>query len=290
MKSYLDILKQIDKEGIWKKNRTGIDTKSITGVMFSHNMNDGFPLLTTKKMGLKNIATELEFFIKGLSDKQWLKDRNCHIWDEWCNPQKVPYGNDDVTKQKMKNENDLGRIYGVQWRKWEHHFFDPNLDGLGCVEIDQLSNVINTLKTNPFDRRMIVMAWNPADINEMALPPCHYGFQILSDGKNVDLLYNTRSQDVFLGTPYNIASYGLLLELIAKTVNMKARKLISFMGDVHIYKNHMEQVKEQLSRKPYELPKLELLDNFTDLFNWKSDEFILKNYKSHDRIKADVAV
>ena len=297
MKQYLDILANIEANGQIKKNRTGIDTKSITGAFFEHDMGDGFPLLTTKKMGLKTIATELEFFIKGMSDKQWLKDRGCHIWDDWCNPEKVPYGNDDVTKQKMKDENDLGRIYGVQWRDWKTtvgiDVIDPDIslykqDLVVTKHIDQLKNVIEKLKTNPFDRRMIVMAWNPAEIDQMALPPCHYSFQLLSDGEHVDLIWNQRSCDIFLGSGFNIASYGLLLEIIAKTVGMKARKLVGQWADVHIYQNHMEQVKEQLTRTPKKLPEIEITCN--DIFSWTREDFILKNYESHPRIKAEVAV
>jgi thymidylate synthase len=276
MKAYIDILKKILSDGTWKQNRTGIDTLSITGAMFEHDLNSGFPLLTTKQMGLKNIATELEFFIKGLSDKKWLQDRKCYIWDDWANPQKVPYGNDDESKRKMKEENDLGCIYGVQWRNW-------NNEG-----IDQLKNIIDKLKTNPYDRRMIVNAWNPSKLDQMALPPCHYSFQILSDGENVDLLFNMRSTDTFLGAPYNIASYGLLLEIIAKHVKMKPRKLIGFWADTHLYKNHIEQVSEQIKRNPLTLPKIEITCD--DIFNWTRSDFILSDYESHSPIKGVVAV
>jgi len=293
MKQYLDLVKNILSNGKWKENRTGINTKSITGSMFEHNMADGFPLLTTKKMGLKNIAVELEFFIKGLSDKRWLQERNCHIWDGWANPEKVPYSNDPSTLKKMEEENDLGRIYGVQWRNWQGY----EEVGPGQVEpynIDQLANIIDTLKTNPLDRRMICMAWNPAEIGQQALPPCHYSFQIISDGESVDLLWNQRSVDVPLGLPYNIASYALLLELIAKTVNMKAGKLIGFLADCHIYENQTA-IQTQVDREPGELPTL-ILSNETktgeklDIFNWEFDDFELTNYNPAKGIKMPIAV
>lgn len=295
MKSYTDILKNILDDGDWKDTRTGIRAKSITGEIFKHDMRTGFPLLTTKKMGMKSISAELEFFIKGLSDKSWLQDRGCHIWDEWCNPKKVPYAHDEETKTKMEAENDLGAIYGVQWTNWNNYVYAGEHSGYGSIftvgePINQLQNVIDTLKTNPLDRRMIVMAWNPSELNQMALPPCHYSFQILSDGVYVDLLWNQRSVDTPLGLPYNIASYALLLTLIARTVKMKPRKLIGFLADVHIYENQMDGLKEQLTREPMPLCKLELLDTFTDLFEWKYDEFKLIDYKSHPTIKFPIAI
>lgn len=291
MKAYLKILDKIVSRGITKKNRTGIDTISITGHMFEHNMEDGFPLLTTKKMGMKNIATELEFFIKGLSNKKWLQERGCHIWDSWCNPEKIPYGHDDETKKRMKEEMDLGRIYGVQWRNWRKIIINEDSKSINIIHKDQLQSVIDKLKTDPFDRRMIVSAWNPVELDKMALPPCHYSFQVLSDGKKIDLLWNQRSCDVPLGIPYNIASYGLLLKLIADTVGMMPGKLIGFLSDVHIYKNQLDGVYTQLKRQPRELPILEFNDSFTNLFEWKCDEFTLLGYDPCERIKfSDAAV
>jgi thymidylate synthase len=285
MKSYLDILQKILDEGTLKPNRTGVDTISITGYMFEHDMQTGFPLLTTKKMGLKSVSAELEFFIKGLSDKRWLQERGCHIWDAWCNPSAVPYGTDEETKSKMARENELGRIYGVQWRDWRGcDFFD-------ITHTDQLKNVVDKLKSNPLDRRMIVSAWQPAELGQMALPPCHYAWQVLSDGEYIDLLYNQRSCDTFLGVGYNIASYALLLLLLAKESNLIPRKLIAFMADVHIYVNHIAQVKLQLSRNPYTLPIVIIPDeNWKGIFEWKYNDFVLQNYQCHDVIKAPVAV
>lgn len=282
MKQYLDNLKRILNEGKIKHNRTGIDTISLSGTMIEFDMSTGkFPLLTTKKMGLKNICAELEMFIHGIADKKYLQERNCHIWDEWANPKKVPYGNDEETKAKMKAETDLGKIYGYQW---------VNFNDSG---INQLQNVINTLKTNPTDRRMLVTAWNPQQLDEMALPPCHYCFQLLSNDGYVDLLWNQRSCDYPLGVPYDLASYAMLLTLICKQVNMKPGKVIGFLADSHIYVNQIDMVKEQLTREPFESPSVEILNsnnpNWT-IFDWKYTDFKLNNYKSHDKLTAPVAV
>lgn len=189
MKQYLDILKNILDNGTIKDNRTGIQTKSITGQMFEHDMSKGFPLLTTKFVSLKNVAVELEGFIKGITSKKWFQERKCHIWDDWCNPQVVPYGNDEATKAKMKAEDDLGVIYGSQWRDFQ----DPSsVDYVLGSGVDQLLTIVNKLKTNPTDRRMICMAWNPLALDSQALPPCHYSWQVLSDGKTLDLLWSQR--------------------------------------------------------------------------------------------------
>lgn len=282
MKQYLDILERILNEGKIKHNRTGIDTLSISGSMIEFDMSSGkFPLLTTKKMGLKNICAELEMFIHGIADKTYLQERNCHIWDEWANPAKVPYGNDEETKAKMKSETDLGKIYGYQW----NNFNDSG--------INQLKNVIETLKTNPTDRRMIVSAWNPQQLGEMALPPCHYCFQLLSNDGYVDLLWNQRSSDFPLGVPYDLASYAMLLTLICKQVGMKPGKVIGFFADSHIYVNQIDMVKTQLERTPFESPSVEILNaddpNWT-IWDWKYTDFELKNYNSHSALKAPVAV
>lgn len=288
MESYKKIVKKVMTEGEWKfqravdKDGNKLRTLSTTGYMFEHNMFNGFPLLTTKKMGMKMIAAELEFFIKGLSSKSWLQERNCSIWDEWCNPKKV---SDRTDHESMKLEDDLGRIYGVQWRAWRTY------GAMGNIKIDQLKGVLETLKNDPTSRRMIVSAWNPADLDEMALPPCHYGFQLLSDGHNVDLLWNQRSVDVGLGLPYNIASYALLLKLIARHVGMQEGKLIGFLADTHIYENHMPQLKEQITREEYSLPDLEITNESTDIFDWEyTDIKLSSNYKSHTPIKMEVAI
>ena len=288
MKIYQDILRQILEEGTPSNDRTGTGTIKTTGAMFKHNMQDGFPLLTTKKINPKTVFVELEFFIKGLTDKQWLKDRNCNIWNEWCSPLKVPYDTDIQTQQKMADECDLGPIYGNQWRRWKQ--YTETDDGQYTVTyIDQLKNAINTLKTNPTDRRNIVTAWNPAELHAMALPPCHKDFQLTSDGTYLDLTWTQRSVDTFLGLPFNIASYGMLLELIAKTVGMKPRYLVGQLVDVHLYSNHMTQVRTQLSRFPKQLPTLILPDN-VDVFTWTHDQYELVGYDPAPFIKAPIAV
>lgn len=289
MKQYLDLMKKIINEGEWKPNRTGIKTKSISGYMFEHNMQEGFPAITTKKLFFKQVKVELEGFVKGIQSKKWFQDRNCHIWDSWCNPQKVPYGNDEETKAKMKAEDDLGRIYGVQWRKWEHWWHDPEFLGVQCTEIDQFKIMIEKLKKNPFDRRNIVTAWNPAELDQMALVPCHFLFQVLSDGKNIDLLFSQRSVDVALGLPFNIASYALLLELIGKETGLTPNKLIGFLADCHIYENQYETALEQVKRDPLSLPKLEI-ENFTSIFDWTYDQAKLINYQSHGKLDYPVAI
>ncbi len=290
MKAYHDIVQNILDNGIVKEDRTGTGTIAIAGAMFEHDMADGFPLITTKKMPFKVMAAELEFFIKGLTDKEWLKERKCHIWDEWANPQKAPYGHDDASKQRMADERDLGPIYGYQWRHFDapYYNFDTDYTDQG---VDQLKNVVETLKTKPYDRRMIVSAWNPAMMKQMALPPCHYSFQVtVLDGK-VNLMWNQRSVDTMLGLPFNIASYALLLHLLAKETGLGEGKLIGFLGDVHIYKNHFEGAREQMSRdvNTYPLPKIET-ENFSSIWDWKYTDTKVVGYESYPRIKFDIAV
>lgn len=281
MIQYLKIVDNVLKYGERKLNRTGVDTISVTGEMFTHDMRHGFPLLTIKKINLKRITAELEWMISGTQSKQFLHDRNNHTWDHWCNPQKVPYGHDAETKANMKAEMDLGRVYGVQWRGWR-------IDG--TRHIDQLWRVIEILKKNPTDRRMIVTAWNPGELDEMALPPCHYSWQLVSDGEFVDLIWIQRSVDVPIGLPYDIALYGMLLELIAATVGMKARYLVGQLGDTHIYMNQIATVEQELMvRQPRILPWLELPRN-ANLFTWKYDEYELHNYNPRPAIKFEIAV
>lgn len=313
MKAYLDILQDIytNCKDI-RNNRTGIPDIGLgSGAVFVHDMEMGFPLLTTKKMGLKNIATELEFFIRGITDKKWLQDRNCHIWDEWANPIKVEQTYNirtsdkpelsDAEKTAIRNEimdtqRDLGPVYGFQWRhfggqyKWNpdnpENNFDPKNPG-----IDQVKNAIDKLKNNPNDRRIIVSAWNPTAISEMALPPCHMMHQlIVRDGK-LSLIWTQRSCDMFLGIPYNIASYALLLLLYAKEAGLKPGILKGELHDAHIYTNHFSQVKKQLSRKPYKLPSVEIPDdNWKGMLNWQANGgFKLKDYICHEKLKAEVA-
>lgn len=290
MQSYLNIVKKILDEGVEKTDRTGTGTIAIAGAMFEHDMADGFPLLTTKKMPFKTITAELEFFIKGITDKQWLIDRKCHIWDEWCNPKKVAYAHDEETKKKMAEERDLGAIYGFQWRHFNAPYqnYDSDYSDQG---IDQLKKIIETIKINPSDRRMLVMAWNPCMLDQMALPPCHYGFQItVLDGK-INLLWNQRSVDTMLGLPFNIASYATLLHLLAKETGLKEGKLVGFLADVHIYKNHLDGAREQITRDPnkYKLPTIQT-NNFKSIFDWQYTDTELIGYESYDRISFPIAV
>ncbi len=290
MKSYLDIVQNILNNGKEKTDRTGTGTLSVAGVMFEHDMSDGFPLLTTKKMPFKVIATELEFFIKGITDKEWLKERKCRIWDEWCNPKKVPYAHDEATKQKMAAERDLGAVYGFQWRHYNapYHNWDTDYSGQG---VDQLQNLVDLLKKDPNSRRMIVNAWNPQQLDTMALPPCHYCFQVTVTGGKLNLMWNQRSIDVMLGLPFNIASYALLLHLLAKESGLEEGRLVGFLGDTHIYSNHLEGAKEQLTRDPgkYPLCKIET-ENFTSIFDWTAGDTKKVGYESYDRIKFPIAV
>ena len=326
MKAYLDILENCLNTGTKSDNRTGIPTIRIPwGATFQHDMSTGFPLLTTKKMGLKNIATELEFFIHGYTDKKWLQDRNCHIWDEWSNPlvwkpiydetlenlQKKHAGTDIkkilIINEKFQNDlkntimsatRDLGPIYGWQWRHfggeycWNPDKPDKNYNpSYFYTGTDQLSNVIKTAKEDPNNRRLIVSAWNPTDQDKMALPPCHIMHQILIHDGKLNLIWTQRSCDMFLWIPYNIASYALLLLLYAKELGYKPGILRGELHDVHIYENHIPQVKEQLSRKPHDLPTVEIPDeNWNGLLNWSAEKgFRLKNYICHEKLTGAVA-
>lgn len=290
MKTYHDIVQKILDEGVLKMPRQGTEAYTIAGAMFEHDMSQGFPLLTTKKVPFRLVASELEFFINGITDKKWLLNRNNHIWDEWAHPKKAPYGHDDASKKRMLEERDLGAIYGFQWRHFNAEYKDhnTNYEGQG---VDQLKRLIETLRTNPNDRRMIVSAWNPAMLDQMALPPCHYLFQVtVIDGK-LNLMWNQRSVDTMLGLPFNIASYALLLHLLAKEVGLKEGKLVGFLGDVHLFVNHVEGAKEQLSRDPdkYPLPTVNT-DPFHSIFNWQYQDSVLEGYESYPRIKFDIAI
>ncbi|MFW5865834.1 MAG: thymidylate synthase [Nanoarchaeota archaeon] len=290
MKAYLDIVKKVLREGKRKLNRTGTDTFAIAGVMFEHDMSEGFPLLTTKSVPFRLIASELEFFIKGMTDKEWLQEQNNHIWDEWCTPLKIPYSHDPEVQEKMKEEKDLGPIYGYQWRNFDGAYIDHKTP-LESTEggIDQLKELVKKLKEKPEDRRMIVTAYNPKQIKDMALPPCHYGFQVtVIDGK-LNLMWNQRSVDVALGLPFNIASYGLLLHLLAKESGFEEGRLVGFLGDTHIYENHVDGMKEQLKREPYALPTIKTED-FTSIFEWKYQDTVKEGYMHHPKISFKIAV
>jgi len=288
MKSYLDIVNKILTEGVVKEDRTGTGTIAIAGAMFEHDMSKGFPLLTTKTVPMRLVASELEFFIKGITDKNWLRERKNFIWNEWCSPDKVPYGHDEETKKKMAEERELGPVYGYQWRNFGAKYvaYDKPPEGQG---VDQLKNLVKRLKENPSCRRMIVMAWNPKDLPHMALPACHYGFQVTVINGKLNLLWNQRSVDTALGLPFNIASYALLLHLLAKEAGLQEGKLVGFLADTHVYKNHVEGLKEQLSRTPMNLPTLKT-ENFTSIFDWKYEDTIVENYEYHPRIKFDIAI
>jgi thymidylate synthase len=281
MQAYKDYLQYVLDNGVMTANRTGVNTLACSGYMLKHDMKDGFPLLTTKKMGIKNIASELEMFIKGIHDKRWLQMRNNHIWDEWCNPQKVPYGNDEETKAKMLAEPDLGPIYGSQWTCFNGDAEKGN----------QLKNVIETIKRDPTCRRLVVSAWNPLQMDQMALPPCHFGFELLCypEQGTMDILWFQRSCDSFLGVPYDLASYALLLTLICKETGYTPGCVFGMLGSCHIYENHLDVVKEQLSRPTHKLPTIEI-ESWSDIWNWQYTDVKLLNYESEDRLVGAIAV
>ncbi|HBT89451.1 thymidylate synthase [Desulfobacter sp.] len=288
MDAYSNIVKKVLNQGQIKENRTGVNTIAIAGAMFEHDMAEGFPLLTTKYVPFALVASELEFFIKGITDKNWLRERNNHIWDEWCSPAKVAYGHDKETRKKMMEERELGPIYGFQWRHFGGGYQAWDKAPLPSG-VDQLKHLVATLKTNPDDRRMIVSAWNPMDIGQMALPPCHYGFQVTVINGRLNLLWNQRSVDTALGLPFNIASYGLLLTLLALESGFKPGTLVGFLGDTHIYENHVEGVMQQLERKPFTLPGIETTA-FSSIFDWQYNDTILTDYRHHPAIRFEIAV
>jgi thymidylate synthase len=362
-RQYKELLDYILHFGVDKADRTGTGTKSIFGWQIRHNMKEGFPLLTTKKMAWKTMVTELIWFLRGDTNIKFLHDNNCHIWDgdaykNYCNAhpnveKTFKYEGSDIEVRKMTKEEfinmiktddefakqwgELGPIYGKQWRDWEFVFdwkgvaarmpIEWDIDSIENEKygIDQIANLISELKTNPDSRRLMVSAWNVGELDQMVLPPCHYGFQMytreLTIGerikeyekrgytKNIDpldyvptraisLMWNQRSVDTFLGLPFNIASYALLLEIIAKAVDMIPDELIGNLGDVHLYNNHIEQAKEQITRTPFELPKLIINNEFWNheyqtIDGWVDSmeivDFTLENYQSHPAIKAPLS-
>lgn len=264
MQQYLNLLQHILDNGTEKSDRTGTGTKSVFGYQMRFNLEDGFPCLTTKKLHLRSIIHELLWFLKGDSNIKYLKDNGVSIWDEWAD----------------ENGN-LGPVYGYQWRSW------PTPDG---GKVDQIFNLINQIKTKPDSRRLIVSAWNVADVEKMALPPCHCLFQFyVADGKLSCQLYQ-RSADVFLGVPFNIASYALLTLMVAQVCNLKPGEFVHTFGDAHLYSNHYEQARLQLERTPKTLPTLKINPEVKDLFEFKFEDFELLNYEPHPHIKAPVAV
>ena len=335
-KQYQELLKTIIDYGSDKSDRTGTGTKSIFGYTIRHNMDEGFPLLTTKKMAWKSIVTELLWFLKGDTNIKYLVDNDCHIWDgdaykNYCNhfvghedvPSKVWFIYEIINNPDFaKKFGDLGPIYGKQWRKWQGWMKTSDGD-MGSIWYDQISRLINQLRIDPDSRRLMVSAWNVGELDQMVLPPCHYSFQLYTRElsidervkayekagfiKNIDpldfapkraisLMWNQRSVDTFLGLPFNIASYGLLLTLLGKLTNMVPETLIGNLGDTHLYSNHIEQAKEQINRSPFDLPQL--VTNFEFSFkdgylvDWekiKPESIQLKNYNSHPVIKAPLS-
>jgi thymidylate synthase len=343
-KQYQDLLQSILDYGVEKQDRTGTGTKSIFGYTIRHNMQDGFPVLTTKKMAWKTMVTELLWFLRGDTNIKFLVENGCHIWDgdafknycknadegtfsrKWLkleesfdgfftNEEYSLYTQEEfINKIKTDDEfakkwGELGPVYGKQWRSWENFFYDcpdPDGDGFRHSEVDQISNLINDLKTNPDSRRLMVNAWNVGELDQMVLPPCHYGFQvytrpttreekITNPGKYraISLMWNQRSVDTFLGLPFNIASYGLLLTILAKEVNMVPDQLIGNLGDTHLYLNHIEQAKEQIGREPFELPTLNQFPTYEgsrpSIESYVVGDFTLKDYQSHPSIKAPLS-
>ena len=273
MKQYLDALKHVLENGVDRQDRTGTGTRAVFGMQMRFNMQDGFPAVTTKKLAFNALKAELLWFISGSSDVKELQKLGCHIWDANA---EAPYW-----KPKAKFDGDLGRIYGVQWRRWK------SPDG---KEIDQLADAIKMINSNPSSRRIIVTAWNPGELEQTALPPCHAFFQFfVADGK-LSLQMYQRSCDMFLGVPFNIASYSLLLHMTAQVTGLKPFEFVHTLADAHIYKNHFEQVREQLSRKPFPLPKLSLNPKIKSIDEFKMDDINLENYQFHPPIKAPMAV
>lgn len=290
MQAYLDIVKKILKEGKNKADRTGTGTLAIAGAMFQHDLAFGFPLLTTKKVPFRLVASELEFFIKGITDKRWLQKRENHIWDEWCTPLRVPYRHDPETKKKMMTERDLGPLYGWQWRHFGARYRNYQT-AYGDQGVDQLKRLVRDLKTKPYSRQMVVLAWNPLDRDKVIPPFCHYAFQVTVIENRLNLFWSQRSVDVALGLPFNIASYATLLHLLALETGCREGILTGFLADTHIYLNHIDGLKEQIKRDPrkYPLPKIKT-KNFKSIFRWKYTDTEVIGYKSYPYIKFDISV
>ncbi|GHB31585.1 thymidylate synthase [Pseudovibrio japonicus] len=264
MQQYLDLMRRIIDEGVVKEDRTGTGTKSVFGHQMRFDLSEGFPVVTTKKLHLKSIIHELLWFLAGDTNIKYLKENGVRIWDEWAD-----------------ENGDLGPVYGYQWRSW------PKPDG---GSVDQIANLVHQIKTNPDSRRLIVSAWNPALVDDMALPPCHSLFQFyVANGKLSCQLYQ-RSADVFLGVPFNIASYALLTMMIAQVCDLEPGDFVHTLGDAHLYSNHMEQAELQLSREPRALPVMRINPDVKDIFAFRYEDFALEGYDPHPHIKAVVAV
>lgn len=264
MQQYLDLMRHVLQNGVTKSDRTGTGTRSVFGYQMRFNLADGFPALTTKKLHLKSIIHELLWFLSGDTNIRYLKENGVRIWDEWAD-----------------ENGDLGRVYGAQWRSWR---------GANGETIDQIRNLVQQIQTNPDSRRLIVSAWNPAEVDSMALPPCHALFQFyVANGKLSCQLYQ-RSADIFLGVPFNIASYALLTLMLAQVCGLQAGEFIHTLGDAHLYNNHLEQAQLQLTREPRPLPKMHINPAVRDIFAFKFDDFELQDYDPHPHIKAQVSV
>ena len=281
MEQYLDALKYVLENGADRKDRTGTGTRAIFGMQLRFNMEDGFPAITTKKLAWNSVVSELLWFIEGSEDERRLAEILYGTRDSGKKTIWTDNANANYWKPKAKFEGDLGRVYGAQWRKWKAP------DG---KEIDQLANAITLIKKNPTSRRIIVTAWNPGELDKMALPPCHAFFQFFVANNKLSLQMYQRSCDMFLGVPFNIASYSLLLHMVAQATDLNPREFVHTLGDAHIYHNHFEQVKEQLSRKPFALPKLWLNPEIKNIDDFKMEDIKLENYQFHPAIKAQMAV
>lgn len=264
MKQYLDLMRHVRQNGVFKEDRTGTGTYSVFGYQMRFDLNEGFPLITTKKCHLKSIIHELLWFLKGDTNIKYLKDNGVKIWDEWAD-----------------EDGNLGPVYGAQWRSWR---------GADGKTIDQISEVIKQLKSNPSSRRLIVSAWNAAELDKMALAPCHAFFQFYIAEDRLSCQLYQRSADIFLGVPFNIASYALLTMMSAQVCGLKLGEFIHTFGDAHLYANHLEQADLQLGRKPFALPQMKINPNVKDIFEFRFEDFELLNYEAHPHIKAEVAV
>lgn len=264
MRQYLDLLQDILENGVHKEDRTGIGTISVFGRQLRFNLQEGFPLLTTKKLHIRSIIYELLWFLSGNTNVRYLQENGVTIWDEWAD-----------------ENGELGPVYGAQWRSWK---------GADGKTVDQISEVIEQIKTNPNSRRLLVSAWNVAEIDKMKLPPCHYAFQFYVANGKLSCMWQQRSVDTFLGLPFNIASYALLTHMMAQQCNLEVGELIFTGGDVHLYMNHLEQAKLQLTREPRPLPKLVIKRKPESIFDYQFDDFEIVDYNPHPHIKAPVAV
>ena len=264
MKQYLDLLQYVLDHGTEREDRTGTGTVGVFGYQMRFDLGEGFPLLTTKKLHLRSIIYELLWFLRGETNIQYLHDHKVSIWDEWAD-----------------ENGDLGPVYGSQWRSW------PDGNGGG---IDQIANVVNQIKTNPYSRRLMVTAWNPAEIEQMALPPCHCLFQFYVDNGRLSCQLYQRSADIFLGVPFNIASYALLTMMMAQVCGLQPGEFVHTFGDAHIYKNHLDQVRLQLTREPRQLPRMLINPERKDIFSFEYEDFTLEGYDPHPHIKGEVSV